>query len=61
MNAILVLLDRQRTETGNPNLGWGMEKRILDAELADLEKAVAHQESVEQSLTRGAHPRRRDA
>ena len=60
MNAILSLLDRQREETGNPNLGWGMEKRIVDAELADLEKAIASQESLEQALPRKRRPAKAD-
>jgi len=41
--AVLQILDQRRAKTGDPNLGWGMEKKILDLELADLENAMAAQ------------------
>jgi len=37
--AVLRLLDRRRSETGDPNIGSAVEKRILDLELSDLERA----------------------
>ena len=48
--AVLRLLDRRRVETGDPNLGRGMENKILDLELADLVSAVAAEESAEKAL-----------
>jgi hypothetical protein len=45
--AVLVLIDRRRGETGNPNLGWALEKKLLDLELADLESAMAAQDVLE--------------
>ena len=45
--SVLVLLERQRAETGNPDLGWHLEKKLLALELDDLERAMAAQESVE--------------
>lgn len=47
--AVLVLIDRRRAETGNPNLAWALEKKLLDLELADLESATAAQENLEHS------------
>jgi hypothetical protein len=48
--AVLVLIDRRRKETGNPNLGWALEKKVLEIEIADLEAAIAAQESTEHAL-----------
>jgi len=48
--AVLVLIDRRRKETGNPNLGWALEKKVLEIEMADLEAAVVAQESTEHAL-----------
>jgi hypothetical protein len=48
--AVLVLIDRRRTETGNPNLGWALEKKVLEIEIADLEAAIVAQESTEHAL-----------
>ena len=48
--AVLRLLDRRRAETGDPNLGRGMEAKILDLELADLVSAVAAEENAERAL-----------
>jgi hypothetical protein len=45
--AVLVLIDRRRKETGNANLGWALEKKVLEIEIADLEAAVVAQESTE--------------
>ena len=45
--AVLALIDQRRSETGKPNLGWALEKKLLDLELADLESATAAQESIE--------------
>jgi len=44
--AVLALIDQRRSETGKPNLGWALEKKLLDLELADLESATAAQESI---------------
>lgn len=51
--SVLVLLDRRRAETGNPDLGWHLEKKLLVLELADLEKAMAAQESMEHAGPNG--------
>lgn len=48
--AVLRLLDRRRAETGDPNLGRGMEAKILNLELADLLSAVAAEESAERAM-----------
>ena len=56
--AVLRLLDRRRAETGDPNLGSGMEKKILDLELADLETIMAIQESTEHTVIRNIRPTR---
>ncbi|PYT25007.1 MAG: hypothetical protein DMG57_26695 [Acidobacteria bacterium] len=42
--AVLVLIDRRRRETGNPNIGWVLEKKVLEIEMADLEAAIVAQE-----------------
>ncbi|MBZ5595382.1 MAG: hypothetical protein LAP39_24320 [Acidobacteriia bacterium] len=47
MNAILEMLTLRRAQSGDPNLGAGMEKRIIEAELVDLERAMAALESME--------------
>jgi hypothetical protein len=44
VNAIFEMLALRRAQSGDPQLGAGMEKRILEAELVDLEKATAAQE-----------------
>ena len=44
VNAIFEMLTLRRAQSGDPQLGAGMEKRILEAELLDLEKATAAQE-----------------
>lgn len=54
--AALRLLDRRRAETGDPNLGRGMETKILDLEMADLVSATAAEESVERALVPGVDP-----
>ncbi len=41
---------RRRKETGNPNLGWALEKKVLEIEMADLESAIVAQESTEHAL-----------
>jgi hypothetical protein len=56
VNAILEMLTLRRTQSGDPNLGVGMEKRILEAELADLERATAAVESEEPAA--GSNPTR---
>jgi hypothetical protein len=38
--AMLELIDLRRARTGNEDLGAAIEKRILDRELADLERAA---------------------
>jgi hypothetical protein len=48
VNAVLEEIDRRRVKTGNPDVGWAIEKRILDAEILDLERAIA-KESTEHS------------
>jgi len=48
--AVLVLIDRRRKETGNSNLGWALEKKVLEIEMADLEAAIVAQESTEHAL-----------
>ncbi len=58
--AVLRLLDRRRGQTGDPNLGSGMEKKILDLELADLETTMGIQESTERTLIRNIRPARTD-
>jgi hypothetical protein len=45
--SVLVLLERRRAESGNPDLGWHLERKLMDFELADLETATAAQESTE--------------
>lgn len=37
---MLEVIDLKRAQTGNQNIGWAIEKRILDRELQDLEAAV---------------------
>ena len=54
--AVLQLLDRRRTESGDPTIGVAMERRILDLELADLEMAMAIQDRKEQALIRYQRP-----
>jgi len=44
VNAIFEMLTLRRAQSGDPQLGAGMEKRILEAELLDLEKATVAQE-----------------
>ena len=58
--AVLRLLDRRRGQTGDPNLGSGMEKKILDLELADLETTMGIQESTERTVIRNIRPPRTD-
>jgi hypothetical protein len=58
--AVLRLLDRRRGQTGDPNLGSGMEKKILDLELADLETTMGIQESTERTVVRNIRPTRTD-
>lgn len=58
--AVLRLLDRRRAETGDPNLGRGMETKILDLEMADLVSAMAAEESVERALVPEVDPHRAD-
>jgi hypothetical protein len=58
--AVLRLLDRRRGQTGDPNLGSGMEKKILDLELADLETTMGIQESTERTVIRNIRPARTD-
>ena len=48
--AVLLLIDRRRQETDNPHLGWALEKKVLDIEMADLEAAIAAQESAEHAV-----------
>jgi hypothetical protein len=50
VNAVLEEIDRRREKTGNPDVGWAIEKRVLDAEILDLERAIA-KEHAEQSVT----------
>ena len=45
INAILLEVDRRRAESGNPDVGWAIERQILDSEMADLEIATALQEA----------------
>ena len=54
--AVLRLLDRRRAATGNPNLGSGMEKTILDLELADLETTMTIQENTQPTVSRNIRP-----
>ena len=58
--AVLSQIDRRRADTGDPNVGAAAEKRILDLELADLEKAVMSQESLEHTLARNIRPTETD-
>ena len=44
VNAILEMLTLRRAQSGDPQVGAGMEKRILDAELGDIERATVAQE-----------------
>jgi hypothetical protein len=48
VNAVLEEIDRRRVKTGNPDVGWAIEKRVLDAEILDLERAIA-KENAEQA------------
>ena len=50
VNAVLEEIDRRREKTGNPDVGWAIEKRVLDAEILDLERAIA-KEHAEHSIT----------
>ena len=50
--AVLSHIDRRRTITGDPNIGAGAERYILDVELSDLERATIAQENLEQALVR---------
>lgn len=38
---VLAVIDRKRGETGDPRLGAGIEKHILDQELRVLEENIA--------------------
>jgi hypothetical protein len=38
--ALLKLIDLRRAQTGDPGIGWAIQKRILDQELQDLEAAA---------------------
>jgi hypothetical protein len=58
--AVLRLLDRRRAQTGDPNLGWGMEKKILDLELADMETTMGIHEST-RTVIRNIRPARTDS
>jgi len=58
--AVLRLLDRRRAETGDPNLGRGMETKILDLEMTDLVSAVAAEENAERALVPRVDPHRAD-
>ena len=49
VKGILEMIDRRRMETGLPNLGSAMERRILDAEMSDLELSIALQTESEQA------------
>jgi len=55
VNAILEMLAQRRAQSGDPNLGAGMEKRIIEAELVDLEKAMA---ALEMEEAPSPNPRR---
>jgi len=56
VNAILEMLAQRRAQSGDPNLGAGMEKRIIEAEMVDLERAMATLESMEDAAS--PNPRR---
>ena len=58
--AVLRMLDRRRAQSGDPNLGSGMEKKILDVELADLETTQGIQEITERTVIRNVRPTRTD-
>jgi hypothetical protein len=60
VNAILDLLDLRRAQTGDPQVGAGMEKRVVDAEIADLERTMAALDSAERSRNRNIRPTRAD-
>ncbi len=60
VNAILDLLDLRRAQTGDPAVGAGMEKRVLDAEIADLERTMAAMDIAERSRSRNIRPTRAD-
>jgi len=38
--AILDLIDRKRTETGDPSLGSSIERLVLDAQVKELEQDI---------------------
>ena len=38
--AILELIDRKRTETGDPSLGSSIERLVLDAQVRELEQDI---------------------
>jgi hypothetical protein len=38
--AILELIDRKRTETGDPSLGSSIERLVLDAQVKELEQDI---------------------
>lgn len=50
VNAVLEEIDRRREKTGKRDVGWAIEKRVLDAEMLDLERAIA-KENAEQAAT----------
>ncbi|HXA07252.1 MAG TPA: hypothetical protein VNY30_20535 [Bryobacteraceae bacterium] len=52
VNAIFEMLTLRRVQSGDPQLGAGMERRILESELTDLEKAMTEQESLEDAAER---------
>jgi len=58
--AVLRILDRRRAQTGDPTLGSCVEKKILDLELADLEKNTGIHESTERTVIRNVGPTRTD-
>ena len=59
--AVFQILDRRRTETGDPNVGTTIEKKILDLEMADLAAATAVQEAVEDAINVEVRTTKNDA
>ena len=56
INAILLEVDRRRAESGNPDVGWAIEKHMLEDEMADLETAMAIQEAMGRNAPRSVQP-----
>jgi hypothetical protein len=47
---ILMLIDRKRAETGDPNFAAGIERAVLDSHLSELTGALEFEEAPKEQL-----------